>query len=262
LREWRLGEYHMRPMHLIGFARLAWRTLGFIVAVVYDAWRYLRDVRGVSPEHIRAARARWLHGCCRRVLPVLGIHLTVRGPLPKSGLIVAHHLSYMDIGALAAALPCVFVSKMEVADWPIFGVFGKYSGTLFLDRGRRRAVHGVAQQMREVLGARLPLVMFPEATSTNGDTVLPFKTSLFEPVTELGCPVTPAVLSYTLSDGSVRDEVHWWGRMTLMPHLLNLMRKRRIDVTIRFGEPRPRTGDRKSIAQELHAEVVTLRTAP
>ena len=252
----------MRPMHLISFARLVWRTLGFLLAVVYDAWRYLRDVRGVAPEHIRAARAHWLHGCCRRVLPVLGIHLTVRGPLPKSGLIVAHHLSYMDIGALAAALPCVFVSKVEVADWPIFGIFGKYSGTLFLDRGRRRAVHGMAQQMREVLAAGLPLIIFPEATSTNGDTVLPFKTSLFEPVAELGCPVTPAVLSYALSDGSVRDEVHWWGGMTLMPHLLNLMRKRRIDVTIRFGEPRPRTGDRKTIAQELHAEVVTLRTAP
>ena len=252
----------MRPMHLLSCARLAWRTLGFTFAVVYDAWRYLRDVRGVSPEHIRAARARWLHGCCRRVLPVFGIHVTVRGAVPQQGLIVANHLSYVDIVAIAATLPCVFVSKMEVVDWPIFGAFAKYSGTLFVDRGRRRAVGSVALQMYEVLGAGLPLVMFPEATSTHGDTVLPFKTSLFEPVAELGCLVTPLALSYSLSDGSAREEVHWWGGMTLLPHLANLLSKRRVEVTLRFGEPLTHTGDRKRIAQELHAEVVTLRTAP
>jgi 1-acyl-sn-glycerol-3-phosphate acyltransferase len=252
----------MRPMQLIPLARLAWRTLSFVLAVVYDAWRYLRDVRGVSPEHIRTVRARWLHGCCRRILRVFGIYVTVRGAVPQRGLIVANHLSYVDIGALAATLPCVFVSKMEVADWPVFGTFGKFSGTLFVDRSRRAAVGAVAAQMREVLAAGMPLVMFPEATSTNGDTVLPFKTSLFEPVTELGCPVTPAVLSYALEDGSPRDEVHWWGGMTLLPHLANLLGKRRIDVTIRFGEPRTHTGDRKKIAQELHAEVVRLRTTP
>ena len=243
------------------FSRLLWRVPRFALALAYDAWRYVREVRGVSGEKERAARAAWLHRCCARALRLMNIQVAVRGPLPAGGLIVANHLGYLDIVALSAALPCVFVSKMEVADWPLFGIFAKRSGTLFLDRGRRGAVSGVAEQMRAVLATGLPLVFFPEGTSTDGDTVLPFKTSLFEPVAELGCPVTAAAISYTTSDGSVRDEIHWWGTMPLAPHLLNVFVKRRIDVTIRFGSARVRTGDRKGIARELYEEVNALLTA-
>lgn len=249
-------------MNIPALPRVLWRTIGFLLALVHDTWRYFREVQGCPADRERIARARWLHGCCRRVLPVLHIHVNVRGSLPERGLIVANHLSYLDVLVLSATLPCVFVSKKEIQDWPLFGTFARRSGTLFLDRKRRGAVGGVAGQMRDVLAAGLPLIFFPEGTSTNGDTVLPFKTSLFEPVTELGCPVAAAAISYTMSGGSVRDEIHWWGTMTLAPHLLNVFGKRRIEATIRFGEPRPRTGDRKAIARELHDEVVTLWTAP
>ena len=232
------------------------------MALAYDAWRYFREVRGVSPLEERAARAGWLHRCCQRALRIMCVHVAVDGPLPKGGLIVANHLTYLDIVALSAALPCVFVSKVEVADWPLFGVFARRSGTLFLDRARRGAVSGVAGQMREVIESGVPLIFFPEGTSTHGGSVLPFKTSLFEPVAELGCPVTAAAISYTASDGSVREEIHWWGPAPLAPHLLNVFVKRRIDVTIRFGETRTRAGDRKAIASELHAEVSALWKAP
>ncbi len=247
-------------MPLSSIPRLVWRGARFALALAYDAWRYFWEVRGVSRDGGRAARAVWLHGCCGRALRVMGIHVTVRGPLPAGGLIVANHLTYLDIVALSAALPCVFVSKVEVADWPLFGVFARRSGTLFLDRARRGAVGTVAAQMREVLATGMPLVIFPEGTSTNGDAVLPFKTSLFEPVVELGCPVAAAAIGYETDAGSVRDEVHWWGAMPLAPHLLNVVGKRRIDVTIRFGEACVRTGDRKSIARELHEEVSALRS--
>ena len=249
-------------MSLSSIPRLFWRGAIFALVLVYDAWRYFREVRGVSPDAERAARAGWLHRCCQRTLRIMRVHVTVRGPVPSGGLIVANHLTYLDIVALSAALPCVFVSKMEVADWPLFGVFAKRSGTLFLDRARRGAVSGVAGQMREVLATAVPLVFFPEGTSTNGDAVIPFKTSLFEPVAELGCPVTAAAIAYSSNDGSVRDEIHWWGTAPLAPHLFNVFIKRRIDVAIRFGEPQPRTGDRKAIASELHAEVTALRTTP
>ena len=248
-------------MHISYIARIAWRSATFALALAYDAWQYVREARGVSGPGERAARARWLHRCSQRALRVLNIHLTVRGPLPPGGLIVANHLGYLDIVSLSAALPCVFVSKTEVADWPLFGAFARRSGTLFLDRGKRHAVGDVAGQMREVLASGLPLVFFPEGTSTSGDAVLPFKTSLFEPVAKLNCPVIAAAIDYALPDGSVRDEIHWWGAMKLVPHVVNLFGLRRIDVMIRFGEPRPRSGDRKAIAGELHGEVVTLRTS-
>ena len=241
--------------------RLLWRSGRFAFALLYDAWRYLREVRGVSGEKERAARAAWLHRCCGRALRLMNIHVAVRGSPPAGGLIVANHLSYLDIIALSAALPCVFVSKMEVADWPLFGIFAKRSGTLFLDRGRRGAVGVVAEQMRAVLATGLPLVFFPEGTSTDGESVLPFKTSLFEPVAALDFPVIAAAIRYATGDGSVRDDIHWWGTMKLGPHLLKIFAMRRIDVTIRFGKSRVRSGDRKAIARELHAEVSALRTA-
>lgn len=249
-------------MPISSIPRLLWRGPRFALALVYDAWRYLRDVRGVSGADERTARATWLHRCCQRTLRVMNVHVAVRGPLPKGGLIVANHLTYLDIVTLSAALPCVFVSKMEVADWPLFGAFARRSGTLFLDRARRGAVSGVTGQMRDVLATGLPLILFPEGTSTHGDSVLPFKTSLFEPVVELDCTVTAAAISYATSEGSVREEIHWWGPMPLTPHLLKVFVNRRIDATIRFGEPRARGDDRKSIARELHGEVSALRTTP
>ena len=249
-------------MRFSSIPRLLWRGTRFALALVYDAWRYLRDVRGVSGEGERTARATWLHHCCQRTLRLMNVHVAVRGPLPKGGLIVANHLTYLDIVALSAALPCVFVSKMEVADWPLFGAYAQRSGTLFLDRARRGAVSGVAGLMREVLATGLPLVFFPEGTSTSGDEVLPFKTSLFEPVAALGCMVTAAAIRYATADGSVREEIHWWGPMLLAPHLLKVLAKRRIDVTIHFGESCARGGDRKTIARELHGEVSALLTAP
>ena len=252
----------LRDMALSLIPRLFWRCALFALSLVYDAWRYFWEMRGVAPEGERAARAAWLHRCCQRTLRIMQVHVAVRGPLPEGGLIVANHLSYLDIVALSAALPCVFVSKMEVADWPLFGVFAKRSGTLFLDRARRGAVSGVATQMREVLATGVPVILFPEGTSTNGDEVIPFKTSLFEPVAKLGCPMTAAAITYASEHGSVRDEIHWWGPAPLAPHLLKVFVNRRIDVTIRFGAMRPRTGDRKVIARELHDEVSALRTDP
>ncbi|MEO7318681.1 MAG: lysophospholipid acyltransferase family protein [Chthoniobacteraceae bacterium] len=243
-------------------SRISWRAFRFVLALVYDLWRFFREIPMTSAESKRVARARWLHGCCQRALRVMHIHGTVEGTLPARGLIVANHLSYLDIVTLSAALPCVFVSKAEVSDWPLFGAFARHSGTLFLDRARRGAVGSVAAQMREILAEDLPLVIFPEGTSTNGDTMLPFKSSLFEPVAQLGCPVTAAAISYSIANGSVREEIHWWGTMPLLPHLLKVFAKRRIDVTIRFGEARVRTGDRKTIARELREEVSALRTVP
>jgi 1-acyl-sn-glycerol-3-phosphate acyltransferase len=248
-------------MTAASLARVPWRGIRFSMALLYDLWRYQREMRGVAPENQRSARARWLHRCCRRALPVLNMNVRVEGTVPQSGLIVANHLGYVDVLTFASVLPCVFLSKIEVADWPVFGPFARYSGTLFIDRARRQAVGEIAEQMRAVLAEELPLIIFPEGTSTSGDTVLPFKTSLFEPVSTLGCQVTAAAPSYSVPDGSAREEIHWWGKMTLVPHVLNFFSKQRIDASVRFGEPRPRSGDRKTIARELHDEVMSLRTS-
>ena len=203
-------------------------------------------------------RIRWLSRAAVRHAKWMGARINVHGEIPHGGLIVANHVSYVDIVALSAVAKCAFVSKKEVARWPIFGLYARLGATIFVDRERRSAVADVADEMRERLDAGVPLTLFPEGTSTDGSDVLPFRSSLFEPVVELGCPVTACALRYSLDGGSVADEVAYWRDMTLAPHLLNLLGKSGVTLDIHFGPTSRRTGDRKTLARDLHSEVHAL----
>jgi 1-acyl-sn-glycerol-3-phosphate acyltransferase len=203
-------------------------------------------------------RVDWLQRTARRHARWLGLRVRVHGEIPRAGLIVANHVSYLDIVGLSAVGAFAFVAKREVAGWPVFGAFARKGGTIFVNRESRGAVGEVAEQMRAHLAAEVPVVLFPEGTSTGGDRVLPFRSSLFEPVVELACPLTACGLRYTLDGGRVADEVAYWRDMSLAPHLLNLLRKTGVTLHLHFGEPRIRTTDRKALAQEMHAEVAKL----
>ena len=203
-------------------------------------------------------RVRWLSRASVRHAKWMGLRINMHGEIPHGGLIVSNHVSYVDIVALSAIAACAFVSKKEVARWPLFGLYAKCGATIFVDRERRSAVADVADEMRERLDAGVPLTLFPEGTSTDGSDVLPFRSSLFEPVVELGCPVTACALRYSLEGGSVADDVAYWRDMTLAPHLLNLLGKTGVTLDIHFGPSSRRTGDRKTLARDLHTEVRTL----
>ena len=203
-------------------------------------------------------RVRWLSRAAVRHAKWMGVRINVHGEIPSHGLIVSNHVSYVDIVALSAAAACAFVSKMEVATWPLFGLYAKCGATIFVDRERRGAVADVAAEMRERLDAGVPLTLFPEGTSTGGDDVLPFRSSLFEPVVGFACPVTACALRYSVEGGSVADEVAYWRDMTLAPHLLHFLGKTGVTLDIHFGPCSHRTGDRKALARNLHAEVRAL----
>jgi lyso-ornithine lipid O-acyltransferase len=213
----------------------------------------------ISGPQTRQGQANWLSAWARDVVNLLGLRVIVQGAVPKSGLIVSNHLGYLDIAVLSAVARCVFVSKREVADLPIFGPSARWCGTIFVDRSRRADVAEVAAAMRDVLGDGVPVVLFPEGTSSGGEQVLPFKPALFAPVVELGCPVAACALDYSLPSGSVPDEVCYWGDDKLSLHFFNLFGKTGLVARISFGPLGPRHGDRKDIARELHAEVVALR---
>ena len=204
------------------------------------------------------SRVAWLRRTARRHAKWIGLKIRVHGDVPRAGLIVANHVSYLDIVALSAVAGCAFVAKKEVASWPLFGLYAKLGATVFVDRERRGAVAEVAGQMRTLLDAGIPVVLFPEGTSSDGSAVLPFRSSLFEPVVELAAPVTACAHRYSLAGGSVADEVAYWRDMTLAPHLLNLLGKSSVTLDLHFGPSRPRTADRKTLARELQSEVTAL----
>jgi 1-acyl-sn-glycerol-3-phosphate acyltransferase len=154
----------------------------------------------------------------------------------------------------------VFVAKRNVASWPLFGWLANVAGTVFVDRDRRFRARKSVGVIEGAIAAGSVVVLFPEGTSSDGSTVLPFKSALLESAVELRCPITAASIDYALDDGSVADEVCYWRDMTLVPHLLNLVFKREIRANYSFSAAKIRAGDRKEIAWELHDEIVSMRS--
>jgi 1-acyl-sn-glycerol-3-phosphate acyltransferase len=189
------------------------------------------------------------------------MRLASAGTPPESGLLVCNHLSYLDIIALASLAPTVFVAKREVQSWPIFGWLASLAGTLFVDRARRSDVRRVNDRIRALLDNGLLVVVFPEATSTGGDTVLPFKSPLLEPALQQRHRITAGCIHYSLGDGDVRDEVCYWRDMTFLPHLLNVLCKSSIEASVSFEIVHHRFNNRKQLARRLHSEVLRLKEA-
>src|SRR2546428_5925177 len=152
------------------------------------------------------ARTAWLHRWSRFACRVLGIRVTTRGSMPQSGLLVCNHLSYLDIVVLSSIRPCVFVAKRDVARWPLFGWLAHAAGTIFVDRQRKFSSPKVVNGIRDAIASGSVVVLFPEGTSSDGSTVLPFKSALLESAVQLRSPIAAASIEYDLDDGSVADD--------------------------------------------------------
>ena len=220
---------------------------------------------GISISFIRCdrrlyARAAWLHAWCRFACRVLGIRVRTHGSMPSSGLLVSNHLSYLDIVVLSSIRPCVFVAKRDVATWPLFGWLAHAAGTIFVDRERRFSSPKAVNAIGDAIANGSVVVIFPEGTSSDGSTVLPFKSALLESAVQLRAPMAAVSIDYALDDGSVADEVCYWRDMTLVPHLLNLLFKREIRAIYSFFPGKVRAGNRKEIARELRHEIVSIRS--
>jgi len=230
-------------------------TLGAALAVCFLAYGLIR-LRG-RPTLER--RALWLHASCRRVMAAMGIHCRAAGPVPQRGLVVSNHLSHIDILIFGAIMPCFFVSKAEVAFWPFFGWAARAGGTLFLDRKRRASANMVAQAMSERLKLAVPILLFPEGTSTDGSRVLRFHPRLYEPAVVAASPIAVAAIRYVNRGGTERD-LCWYGDIPFLPHFWRVVGSRGFSAEVRFGEPR-RYAHRRDAAQSTHDEVVALRRA-
>ena len=240
--------------------RVTGRFLWFVGVVLVAAFDFLFRCAFCPDNSKPAARALWLQRHTRRVLKIFKLEARVSGPVPASGLLVSNHLGYLDIFVLASIAPIVFVAKREIGSWPVVGWLTQIGGTLFVDRERRVHVGQVNDEIQAALERGALVVLFPEGGSSNGQTVLPFKSSLLEPAVQSTHPLSVSAIQYSIEDGDVVQEVHYWGDHTFFPHLLNLLGKRAICVTVRFA-PVQRTGaDRKQLALQLREEILKLKT--
>ncbi len=133
--------------------------------------------------------------------------------------------------------PCVFVSKSEVAGWPVLGWMTTMAGTVYVERGRRGSAKVAGSGMRVAAESGLPVVLFPEGTTSDGKTILKFHSGLLGEAVADGQPVTAAYLKYLLrisSLGTVRDDVAFWGEQPMLPHIFRFLGLRgvRAEITI------------------------------
>ncbi|HEX4646953.1 MAG TPA: lysophospholipid acyltransferase family protein [Verrucomicrobiae bacterium] len=205
------------------------------------------------------ARAEWMQPWAVRFLHALGVNVQYRGKPPARGILVANHLSYIDVLVLGSIRPLVFLSKSEVRSWPLIGLLTRFAGTLFIKREQKSDVVRLGGEMAPVVEAGMVVVLFLEGTSSDGQTVLPFRSSLLAPAAEHGWPATGAWLHYELPGGSAADDVCYWGDMNFGSHVLNLLSKNGIQAFVSFGSPVSDGLDRKEMARALHAQVCGLK---
>lgn len=232
--------------------------LSIVVVCLLDDLFFI-ELAGKSKDY--RARALWLQKWSRRLLSALNIRHQCFGQPPVNGLIASNHLSYLDIPILSAHSPIIFLAKKEVRSWPLIGWCTRCAGTLFINRQKKSDVKLMALQFAPILNTGVLLGLFLEGTSTDGHQVLPFRSSLLEPAEAHRWPVTAVRVGYKIDDGSVENEICYWGEMTFFPHFLNLLSKREIHASINYGNTLPPGLDRKEMAEALHSQVDTFNSA-
>ncbi len=237
--------------------RELWRATRRFVAFGSGLLEMAVDYAWVDQPRTIRERATWLQGWCGVLLRRLELEVQVTERLPSelpAGLLVANHLGYLDILILGAQVPLAFVSKAEVRRWPLLGGLAAKAGSIFVDRSRRTELTYVLEAMNPILEAGVPIVFFPEGTTSDGASVGPFHPGLFE-VAAGRWPVFPAAISYTLPTGSAATEMCYWGSMTFLPHLLNLLTHPRLIARVKLSSARIAGPDRKALARAALASV-------
>ena len=211
----------------------------------------------------------------RAICRCLGVRITMRGSPPppgEGGLIVANHVSWLDIPVIGTLRPLSFVAKAEVSTWPVIGWMSTLQRTVFIDRLRRGATAGVAAEMGQRLSNGEAVVLFAEGTTGDGTRVLPLRSSLLGAAHEAlgrsdGTDITvyPLAITYTGFHGLAggrheRSLLAWYGDTELAPHLKAMVAAGAIDVELTWGEP-IRMGRKTSRKEATRLAEIAIRRA-
>jgi 1-acyl-sn-glycerol-3-phosphate acyltransferase len=211
-------------------------------------------------------------------LKLLGVKVILAGApaIERPLLVCSSHVSWLDIPVLSSLFPVSFVSRADVARWPVFGTLARLQRSIFIDRTRRGATHRAIQSIAKRLDAGDAIVIFPEGTTSNGNSVLPFRSSLLgtaqHAMQARGAGgeifIQPVCIHYCGMHGLPMGRSHqpfaaWYGDMDLVPHLLDLLKLGPIEVRVSFGALLSFSGadDRKEIAKIAQRAVRDLREA-
>ena len=181
------------------------------------------------------------------IATVLGIKVTLKNEeLAQKGqnyFIVANHLSYLDILFIGCKKPGLFVAKKEVRSWPLLGQLAWLGGTIFVDRSKKgRTDRPYIGQIANYLKQGLTILVFPEGTSTDGESVLPFKKTIFSSPVMASTPILPVTIRYTSVNNKPfgpenKDLVCWYADMTFVDHFWTMLSLDEFHVEIVLNPP-------------------------
>ncbi|HEY6010441.1 MAG TPA: lysophospholipid acyltransferase family protein [Nitrospirota bacterium] len=221
----------------------------------------------------RAAAIKTASFFSRIMLGVLGIRVHARqgSRFQKTSgprLLVANHVSYIDVLALASLSPAVFITSVELKHSALLGPLARLSGSIFVERRSPSGLKREINEIARVLGQGLSVVLFPEGTTSNGDSVRQFKNSLFDSAIAARAEIQPLHLRYTRVNGQRltthnRDRVFYYGGAEFLKHFAHLLTLRSIDLEILPLKPIPvKAGDsRKDLAAAAHQAISTAHHA-
>jgi 1-acyl-sn-glycerol-3-phosphate acyltransferase len=233
--------------------KAAWRVAARVAGTAQAAWQTAARLRRLGAGAEAEDRALCLRDGARRFLDLHGIEVRLSGPIPEGpALLASNHVSWLDPLVVAGLVPCVPISKMDVSGWPVIGAIVQELGVVFTQRDDRRSGVRVLRAARAAFGHGLPVLNFPEGTTTRGASVLPFRKGLFGVAREAGVPVVPVALAYDPVD------LAWVGDDSFLPHYLRLAGGGRARARVRFGPALPAHADAAALARGTHAEVARL----
>ena len=219
------------------------------------AWRF--------PRRTQAERTRQVQAWARTLLTRLDVELKIAGTPPPAGplLLVANHISWVDILALHATCHCRFVAKADVKRWPIIGRLATGAGTLYVQRESRRDAMRLVHDMEHVLRDGGILAVFPEGTTGDGDSVLPFHANLIQAAISADAPVQAVAIEFVdAQTGTSSRAVSYTGDESLVRSIWRTLAAQRLCAVVSFGTVQRADGrDRRTLARELRGEIVAMR---
>lgn len=243
------------------FLRLGLRGFGVVLVMAYG----VAFVLSLLPVRLFSQRlhARMLQFMARdwfrQMQRILGVEVTHAGaPAQGPVLLAANHVSWLDIIVLGSSIGACFVSKSEVASWPVMGWLAKQGGTLFIHRGRHDSAAHIAHEMHQRLEQGERLLFFPEGTTSDGTSIKRFKNRLFQPALHAGAKIQPVAIVYRLE--GPRDPVAYVDDVSFLESIVGVAGRACTEVSLRWCEAFPAEGERRDLAERAESEVASALT--
>ncbi len=202
-----------------------------------------------------AGRVNYIQRWSARLLAILAVRVEVSGTPPLAGvapaMIVANHVSWLDIFAINTVRTVRFVAKSEIRRWPVFGWLCAQVGTLFIERARRHHIAQINEQVVAALRKGDVFAVFPEGMISAGNVLLPFHASLLQPALACDAMLYPVAIRYTRADGSLCSEADYEGDKSMLGSLLLMLTQPVIHARLQFLPPLASAGKhRRELAHE------------